>query len=267
MNPLLIVLGFCKADAPRAEALIDWMYALNGCKPNGHALLVAGADVHPEMILKCKISAGVAFESFELVQAPANESAEPHFRVNKLVLFAANQVSRNYRAPWLWLEPDCVPLQKGWLETLANAYASQPRRYLGPHLKTTSAGKERSCLGRISIYAPDAVEDLKPWCDSLMPFHLFAGEALSSRSLKSKLIQQTLLQNESDYDKLRPDAVLVHADKTGRLISRERDRLEATPQANGHPPRSVLVEIPVAPKRRGRPPKSIQVAVQTEPVI
>lgn len=223
---LLVVLGMCARDAARAEQLIDWCYALSGNLAIGHALLAVTDDVHAEMVEKCGISAGLAFASHQIVRMPKLDTLDLTVRTNKLFQFAAMTVQRGYRVPWLWLEPDCVPLQRGWQNRILEVYQAQPKRFFGPHLRLKAGEKEKTCLGRVSVYPPDAAADMKLWMDAPIPFHLFAGEKLSDCSTKCRLIQQTILQNEADFDKLRPDAMLVHSDKTGRLISHLRHNIE-----------------------------------------
>ena len=226
-NQLLIVLGFNAGDAVLAERLMDWCYELNGRQPIDHPiLLVAAPNAHAELQEKVKLAAEVAFEHVELVPI-GGQIGEKVDGGNRLFKAGAFVAFNNYRAPWLWLEPDCVPLRKEWLSELQSAYEEQPRRFFGPHAKF---GKdfERMLMCKTSIYPHDALNDLSGYCDSIVPFNQMAAETIVTRSTKCRLIQQGDIRGAEDFSKIRPDAVLLHSDKTGQLIQHYRSSGEAS---------------------------------------
>jgi len=51
------------------------------------------------------------------------------------------------------------------------------------------------------------------------------------RSTKTRLIQH--LVYDGDFSKVRPDAVLLHGDKTGKLIEHLREKQKANPATDG----------------------------------
>lgn len=231
MNPMLIVLGFCIDDASRAESLVDWIYQLNARRASGHALLVAAPGVHGEMLEKMRISAELAFESYSLIQMPGYRTSggfKPEL-INDLWFTAAKEVSENYRWPWISMEPDSVPIQRGWHETIAAAYHAQPKPYFGPRLLFNS-GQGR-CLSRIAVYPAKAYEDLKDFAGATGPFHFPAGTVTVPRSTKSSLIQNLLYKGERE--KIKPETVLLHGDKEQVLIPVLREELKHTPHSNG----------------------------------
>ena len=125
---LLIVMGCCTDDAARAERLLDFIFWQNNRKASGHALMVCSPDVHAELQNKLTIAGGLAFESFDIKVAKASnlevDGGKPE-QVNNLFRNAAAFALRNYTWPWLWMEPDCVPLAAGWQRKL---YRAVPRR-------------------------------------------------------------------------------------------------------------------------------------------
>ena len=214
MNQPLIVIPFTAEQAPAAERLCDWIFALSGKDTNGSCLLVAAADVHAEMIAKVSVSAEVACEHVEMIQAPETNATAPGEVVNKLFAFAGEYLVRHYRCPWVWLEPYSVPLVRDWRENLLAAYLAQPKRYLGGHWKFGSG--EKLCLSPCAVYPPDAIRDLSPFCNAGVPFNVAAADSIVARSTKSRLIQG--FEYAGDITKLRPDACVLSSDKTGKLI-------------------------------------------------
>lgn len=212
---IVLVIPFCKGDGAIAEKLIDWMFSLNGRKRLGHCLLVPSMDCHAELVTKVQISAEVAFESATFHNDPTPQEGPKYQRINAKFLSAAEHIEKHFKWPFLWLEPDCVPLKSSWLDELASAYSAQPKRYMGPILKY--ANPDRICLSKVAIYPPDAVKDLGQHCKSNMPFSLSAGAGLVSMASKSSLFQQLDYHSESDRSKIRPNSVLLHHDKKFQL--------------------------------------------------
>lgn len=259
---LLTVIPFNTDNAAQAERLLDCIYWLDGKQPSGSCLLIAESGVHEELKTKVKLAAEVAFA--ETYMAQLAQSVD--------VLIASSRIiAKSFKQEWLWLEPDCVPLVKGWREKLREAYDIQARKYLGPHLKNATGDM---FLSRIAVYPVDAVNELS------------SRESLFPMSNKTRLIQE--LQFDGDESKIRKDAVLLHGDKTGKLIETMIERASVVPNEtlkifvkpqlerpivrigdNDRPQyessapvltlhkRNGGCEWSPAPKRRGRPPKKV----------
>ena len=230
---LLTVIPFTTHDAPLAERLCDWIFEQAGRKPRGHCQLVSAADVHQEMAVKVQIAAEVAFESSEMIVAPEPGSVVASEIANQLFKFAGDYIIRHYRSPWFWLEPAAVPLRQSWREQLAQAYESQPKRYLGGHLQFEATVKDqppRLCLARCSVYPANAIGDLAAHCSGPAPFQIAAAQVILSRSTKCRLVQE--LNYDGDTAKLRPDAVVLNSDKSGKLIEHLRSQLTVEPTVN-----------------------------------
>jgi hypothetical protein len=260
MNLMLCALGFHSGDAAQAEKLCDWIFQLNGNRKTGHVLLAAAEDVHPEMQMKVKLAAEVAFDTVDLLATHPTERMGKTEKVNSLFAQTAMHIFNGYRVPWVWIEPDCVPLKSTWLADLSDAYYAQPRRYMGSHMMAkTRDSKDVMVLARVACYPAGAMRDLEPYFNGNAPFNMVAEKTLVERSTKSRLIQQIAYHHETDHDKIRPDALMLHSDKTGALVNDLRAALQpkpATPENGGE----TVADIPI-PKRRGRPPLNRMVTV------
>lgn len=206
---LLTTIPTCKNDAARAEQLIDTIYHLGGKKQNGHCLLVFAPDVHSEMRAKLKISANLAFESVEQFEVKEIITMTKHEQCMEMLVATARHIQSNFTWPWLWLEPDCMPVNPKWLDILHDTYHNQPRKYLG--LRMASNGV--TFLNRTSIYPPDALVDF----DAARGANVTLYEYIVNRSPNCRLFQWLAVNDESDSAKVRPDAVLVHHDKRALL--------------------------------------------------
>lgn len=215
---ILCCIPFCPDNGAIAEKLCDWVFYLNGKQASGHALLVPSGDTHAELVTKVQISAELAFESVTVhVDKGNSDSNRPKpERINRAFVTTALQVNSYFNWPFLWLEPDCVPLSEGWLEVLANAYEAQPKRYLGAFLRLPD---QSLCLSRVSIYPKDAINDLQPFCSTDKPFNILAAPSVLKMATKSKLFQQLSLKSDDELSKVRADSVLFHCDKKGILMA------------------------------------------------
>ena len=219
MNNILVVIPFSANDGVLAEHLCDYIFLLAKRVQKGHALLVVAADVHAEMRTKVELAAKVAFETVEVVSAPAIISQNKHTHVNTLFRAAAETVSKRYRIPWLWLEPDAVPLKANWLKAITEAHYAQPRRYSGSWLKATDL-----FLARIAVYPPDAIGDLDEFLKPNMNFNMSAGTKIIPASTKTRMCQELAYYEESTT--LNPEAVILHSDKRAVLLTKLRDEIE-----------------------------------------
>jgi len=234
MNNILIVVPCCMDDGPTAERMLDWVYQCSGKEAYGHVLLSFAHDIHAEYRMKLRISAELAFESVTEFQAtkkwlPNNlpDRGEPKTKtefINNLWEQTANHIAHHYRWPWLWVEPDCVPLTPDWRVKLADAYANQPKKFFGSHMKRKVGDAEHLFLARTAIYHAGAFNELNKFSGGAPPFEWASEAYVIPRSTKSRLFQQ--LAYEGDPSKVRPDAVLLHSDKTGKLIEHLREKIK-----------------------------------------
>ena len=219
MNKILVVIPFSENDAILAEHLCDWIFLLNKRVQKGHALLVVAGDVHAEMRAKVELAAQVAFETVDVVSAPAIVSKNKNTHVNALFRVAAETVSKRFTLPWLWLEPDAVPLKAGWLKAITDAYYSQPKRYSGSWMKASEL-----FLARVSVYPHDAINDLAPYLDDHGIFNMNAGMSIIPASTKTRLCQEVAIYEESTT--INPEAVILHHDKSAVLLTSLREKME-----------------------------------------
>ena len=219
MKEILLVIPFSCDSGVLAEHLIDYIFLLNRRQQKGHALLVVAGDVHAEMREKVRLAATVAFETVEIVSAPAVVSADKNTHINHLFRTAAAHIAKTYRVPWLWLEPDAVPLKAGWLKAIADAHYAQPKRYSGSWLKSADL-----FMARIAVYPPDAITDLAEYLKPGVIFNMSAGNAIVPRSTKTRLVQEVAFYDETA--KINPEAVVLHSDKQAVLLTQLRNLAE-----------------------------------------
>lgn len=221
-------------DYPQAEALLDLIAAQRKKSPRGYILIVAAPDLHAEQTKKLQIAAKIGFAQVGLLPVGWKKDAGKgkYEQVNHVMKSAAAHIWRHYKEPFIWLEPDCVPVVSDWLEVIEDEYERQPKLYLGP---IVADDKGKKFLGRVAVYPRDCSPDINSHCDGKAPFEISAGETLVHRASKSKLFQQLVVNDPADCDKVRSDAVLVHGDKRGILLARTAERFCAVKPAPALP--------------------------------
>lgn len=188
---MIVVLGIRSEQASAAEKLLDFIYFIQNKKKASAIVLVNGSDIHEEYRTKLKLAAEVAFEHVEMILG------DPEHLFN-----AAVEFSDKLRAPWVYLEPDSVPLKHNWLTQLDLAYESQHKKVMGPFLKSP----DRVWLAKQAVYAPDLAR--------------FTGD-LTPLASRNRLIQIGKYTGRMDVRDKAPDdpAVLFCGDSTGELMT------------------------------------------------
>jgi hypothetical protein len=212
---LLIVIPVCANDALLAERHLDFIFRLNQKTPRGSCLLVFNADLHAEMIARLRVSAELAFEQVRETMAPKlsdNQLSNKFLQLNNMFRHAAAVAQKQCRWPWLWLEPDCVPVQPDWIARLAEAYDSQPAKYVGFMSKNPDGSR---FMARLGIYFTGASHELDMLCQGEVPFAIATASVVAAASTHTFLIQYVNIQQVDDLKNISKAAVVIHGDKAG----------------------------------------------------
>lgn len=231
MSSILPVLCFSTADAPQADALLSYIFELNGRMPRKNLLLVSAQDAHAELTAKLKISAEIAFENVEVLKVnwPTIPSNAKWPNVNHAFRETAAFMNHANKWPWLFIEPDCVPLKSDWLEQIEDAYDATPKRYMGSILAPKGKDAPERCLDRVAVYPVTAFMQMATLFDAQEPFQFLAGANIVPRSQKSRLFQWLRYTATTERSKVNPEAVILHGDKEGILLQSMREELKKAP--------------------------------------
>jgi hypothetical protein len=138
----------------------------------------------------------------------------PNLQFGRAAQFAATTTE-----PWLWLEPDCYPLQAGWFQAIAKEYAGCGERYLG---NVYGAGTN-AYLNGVAVYPADALKDYAAAVEQRIgPFDAYAKTAhLAAKS--------TTIFN--DYR-----GNIARSSKSAALFHRVKDHADLPPPMKLIPP-------------------------------
>lgn len=126
---------------------------------------------------------------------------------------------------FIWLEPDSIPLKKGWAETLTEEYEKHGKHFL------LSSDKNPPCdlVGGIGVYGPDTYR-LVPYQLPEHGWDMWISRNLLDWCAFTPLIQHTYGKYDQechatmhrfpeDLGIIRKDAVIFHKDHYQGLIS------------------------------------------------
>jgi len=118
-----VVIPFHNGDAHLAIDLVKWIGQLGGIG-DGHILMICDSGTELENIdsaNKAVSVAGCVLNDWPAVIGWPQGS-------NSLFRMALSGLGGRIKGPWLWLEPDAIPLKRGWLDAIRKEYESLPTR-------------------------------------------------------------------------------------------------------------------------------------------
>jgi hypothetical protein len=262
MNALIAAVAFCQKDLDLTKNLLKWIASLGGCP--GHACLLFPDSLVPKE--EQKAVRELAKPSFSYTGSIPIVVPEKGFAPNHMFMMAAQQIMFSYKLPFLWLEPDCVPLKSGWLSRLSEEYAGSPKKLLGNLIEATQPGLPAVHLAGVAIYPPD----IFPLYDSFASIksanvawdmeaasaavpraknsefmaHFWGKRDLPPTFVAEKFAGATYSENTLPLSFIKPEAVLWHRCKDSSLIDLLKKNM----------PNPVYLP---EPKKRGRPRKII----------
>ncbi len=236
---MLLALGFCTKDAKTAIDWMQWVSELGGC-PQHECLLVADAGVQWNTCLQILTLANQTFRKASIITTDKPYDGWP-LACNKMFFTAAKWAQENKTDPWLWMEPDAIPLKRGWLDSIQTEYNRRGAPFMGAIVDGRMFGSDVKYMNGVSVYSDDAYTLLKPFEDSALAFDVAAAPTLLAHGVNSELFHCHWggkerapsfvgARNISDPDHLvelrfiSDKAVIFHRNKDGTLIHLLREK-------------------------------------------
>ena len=154
---MLVALPVHSGDLSRLKNLLLWCSQLSGC--HGHsAVIVADAATQAPAILELKSDALLSFNSVEII---TNDKPVAGWvpGANSLFLTAA-QFAKHRNVPWLFLEPDAVPLKPRWADFIEIHYRASGARYMGRLVPCDDPRLPKVHYTGVGMYPPEAYDEL-----------------------------------------------------------------------------------------------------------
>jgi hypothetical protein len=236
---LTVCIAYCSKDIHLVPPLLAWMKELrrgihDGPKYCCGCLLVADSVLPREKVVEINSLAKELFLHVSTIAAnvPPEKQNWPA-GANTMFHETAKQILECYKTPWLWLEPDAVPLRSDWLEKIAGEYELQPRRFMGNFITSDQPGLPATHMSGVAVYPADAFPAIRGYCNGSLAFDMAMAHYVVPRGTDTPLIQNhwgdtdlppkfsdvaTGEVNVVTLDFIRKDAVIFHRCKDGSLI-------------------------------------------------
>lgn len=220
-------LGFHAGDVEPARDLLLWINQLEGGAPQPYdLLLIADAGVDWSDAVDVLDAAQKAFRHATIITTETAVSGWPQ-GANTLFL-KASEHCQQIEQPFLWLEPDCVPLAPSWLTQIHQAYSAG---FLGHIYECNTPGLPQRLLSGVAVYPTNAYQFIHPsvgneptkaWDVSAADIMLAQGQdsSLFHHFWGEKGLPPTFIPghvNSRTLEQIRRGAVLFHRNKDGTL--------------------------------------------------
>lgn len=234
---MLCVLAFHKGDKEAARTLLQWIVELGGVSKHELALVPAMGLAVMDLVEIVEKS----FTKVHIIEMYEDAQGWPQ-GPNKMWEIAARTIANPHPKalpkpqPWLWLEPDAVPLVPEWMDKIEAEYTEKKMPFMGDIVEDDPQHNVEKHMSGIGVYPPQ-VDCYTARMLALGPEAwdtFFRGEFLPYTA-ETKLIQHLFWQShnptvaptfpdQSSLSLLQKDAVIFHRVKDSSLIDRLREK-------------------------------------------
>lgn len=233
-----IALALCQSDAQEALRLLAWVKSLGGC-PNHSLLLVADRAVHWATGMELLEAGNRAFRSASFITTKESVIGWPK-GANALWRLAAEQC-HNDHVPFLWMEPDAIPIKPDWADEIQKMYETCNKPFMGRFYRCDNPGLPSKLMSGIAVYPENAIELLGKHTQGDQAWDVAAASEVLPQAFNSALIQHFWGQaglppifahtknagspiNTFTLDNIGPETRIFHRNKDHSLIRLLRNK-------------------------------------------
>lgn len=234
----VVVIPAADHDSQMMIKNLSWMENLGGCKAFD-AVVNQDESMHPIVAKQLIEHANKVFASVRVVRYQRPPMTRWPWAANWAFQCAAWYMLEELQRPWFWMEADCVPLKKGWLEAWFGEYRTCGKPLMGAivdgrgHLNGTAIYPyDFAEISPVAMRSTDVAWDWEMRAETIHLSHHSKllchvwGIVNGNTSPYDGPSAQFTSQQEVDRW-VCPDAVLFHRSKEGSLIDRLRERMAA----------------------------------------
>lgn len=235
---MIVALATHAGDSHLAGQLLDWLAELGGASQS--SLLLAydrSLDEHTRKQLRDRASesfGGVEVLRCDIGSFPPERQNLSRPAANRMFKAVSDYIAEVIQEPFLWLEPDAVPLKDDWLSRIEYEYETCHKAFMGTVVSLQRAGHVHPYLCGVSVYPAGARDVLEPFLMWQEPWDTASSRKVIPLAHDTRLIQHAYhvpgttfviekpegsKNNVQQLDFLRPDAVLYHRVKNDSLIN------------------------------------------------
>jgi hypothetical protein len=234
-----VVLGVCQKDATEALRLLTWIRDLGSC-PNHSLLIVGDANVPWPVGMELLEAGNRAFRSASFITTKESVLGWPK-GANALWKRAAEQCSQD-NTPFLWLEPDAIPIKFGWADMIQAEYEKCGKPFMVRLYRNTNPQFPSKLISGIAVYPGNALELIGEHADGDSAWDVAAVSEVLPQAFNTPLVQHFWGQenlaptfahtknagspiNTFTLENIGPETAIFHRNKDGTLIRILRAKL------------------------------------------
>jgi FkbM family methyltransferase len=217
---MIVVFPFSTVDQNLALKNAKWINELGGC--DGHEVVVCyDVRCNSDTIEAVGQEMLVCFDKVYRIPAQAAIDGWPE-GANYLFRLVNAWLAANPRFPYFfWMEPDAIPLRRGWLEAIVEAHTRGGKPFMGDRVEVEDIPLHMSGVGvypnPIYILAGEAYRAFD------VAWDMAAKDQIIPNAHFTRLIEHAwkhpgFTSSHELTTQIRPEAVLFHASKDGSLI-------------------------------------------------
>lgn len=223
---MIVALPTHTGDISELYRLLQWMEKLGGCGAH-KAIIIADAATPFNIVAEASKLARKIFSDARVISTGASTSGWPQGANS---LFRAAKVIDE---PFLWMEPDAVPLRPGWLDEIERAYIASGKKFMGHIYDCRQPLMPLRLMSGIAVYPahgglPDLPDSPRAWdvdCAEIMIadgahtplIHHIWGQKDLPPVFTHRRTPQSLIQFKTLED-IPSEAAVFHRNKDGSLI-------------------------------------------------
>lgn len=255
-----VALSYHSGDIECAQRWADWTAELGGT--GNHSLFVMPVKGCPHIkvdtskwkeVLPCQDGYGISGNWN--AKTPVRDAAGPNSMIRQFAwVFQARG-----KGPWMFCEPDAIPMRASWLDELEAEYARGAKPYMAALIPGVDGEYQTHPTGNMILPADAAFNEglMLPVYATFggttieIAFDVACAKKVIPFMHETRLIQQIFrgesFKTKEDLAKIRPDTVLFHNSKDGSLINLLRTQRSGGVLVVSAPPEQaapVVVENP-----------------------
>jgi hypothetical protein len=220
---MLIVLAFHNGDKPQTVRLANWINELGGVK-NHECLLLRDPRIDDLGVVEPLTQAFGKVTSLKYHTPMDGWPMAP----NAMFDYVCRYIQEFLKVPFLWIEPDSIPLKSNWLDQIEVQYRGCGQPFMGQMVIVPREFPDpRDHMSGVAVYPPDVCIRARGVLNcSSVAWDVAGAKEILHQMHDTKLIQHSW-KAESFLDaaslaRIRPEAVIFHQNKDGSLIDRLR---------------------------------------------
>ena len=228
------------------------MRDLDGYLP-AHALcLLAAYEVDRETVDSVKELALRVFGKVDAVKQAGPGPAGWPRACNSMFQCAAKHIRETAKQPFLWVEPDSVPMREGWLNDIEAEYKRSGKAFMGTTFEWVGPNRRLLHLNGNAVYPAD-IARYNPYClhANELPWDVVRPELTLRHAHISPLFQHTpgdppfthawTFPDAGSMIRLRGGIAIFHRCKDGSLIRQLRTQKKLAHKSGNRPCNSCVI--------------------------